>query len=91
MKNISGSANWFKEKDDVVEEMNLIDENCNDARTFISYKIDDVSHILTSEGKPLVFKDSQDAESYVRKNGLDDYEIDDFKDFNFDGIDIIEL
>jgi len=86
MKNLSGSAEWFKETENIEKK-----EEIQDDRVFLSYMEGEVSYMLSSEGKPLVFKDEELAKSYIVKNELVGYVIDPVNEFNFDDIEIIEL
>lgn len=63
----------------------------DDDRAFISTIENDVAFFLTKNGKPLVFKNTDAAESYAVKKNLQNYEIDEFKNFDFTDIDIIEV
>ena len=66
-------------------------EIIEDDRVFISEMIDEASFMLASNGKPLVFKNTNCAEKYAKKNKLVDFEIDMFQDYDFTDIEIIEL
>lgn len=69
----------------------VVREVIEDDRVFISQMIDEASFMLASTGKPLVFKNTEAAEKYAKKNKLIDFEIDMFQDFDFTDIEIIEL
>jgi len=87
MKNLSYSADYGKIKEEIVIEKEVI----VDDRVIISTQTNEVWYFLASDGKPLVFKNQTKAEKYIKKNNIEDYEIDPFQDFDFTGIEIIEL
>lgn len=87
MKNLSCSADYGKVKEVVVVEK----EEIIDDRVIISTETNEVWYFLASDGKPLVFKNQAKAEKYIKKNNIENYEIDLFQDFDFTGIEIIEL
>jgi len=89
MKNLSGNANWFPT---IIEERKKVEVDIIiDDRVVLSYNNNGASYFLSSDGKPLVFKNIKKAESYIKKNKLNDYEIDNFQDFDFSDIELIEL
>jgi hypothetical protein len=87
MKNLSGTGNWILKDIEVEKEKEII----IDDRVILSYCVNDVSYFLASDGKPLVFKNEKKATAYIKKNKLEDYEIDNFQDFDFTNIELIEL
>lgn len=90
MKNLSGNANWFA----AAEEANVIeqkDQEVDDVRTVLSYEMSGIFHFLNTGGLPLVFPDAEKAMDYAKKNDLQNYVIDNFSDFDFTDIDILEM
>jgi translation elongation factor P/translation initiation factor 5A len=87
MKNLSGNANWFatEKVDKKVDTVEIIDD-----RVVLSYNSNDISYFLSSEGKPFIFKNTKKAESYIKKNKLENHIIDNFQDFDFSGIELIQ-
>lgn len=83
MKNLSYNPTAPVERVEVVE--------IDDDRAFISIIESEVGFFLTKNGKPLIFKNTDAAESYAVKKNLQNYVIDEFKNFDFTGIEIIEV
>ena len=90
MKNFSASSNWTTiEKEN--EEVDVVEIDESDERVFLSYKLNGVSYFFTSDGKPLIFKNEDAAKEYIEKNNLENHEIDQFINFDFTDIEIIEI
>lgn len=66
-------------------------EDVDDNRVIISVSNGDVSNFLASDGKPLVFADNDAAMEYAKEHALENYEVEPFIDYDFSGIELIEL
>ena len=92
MKNLSGAANWFTPEKDIVNLETPIETAITiDNRVVLTYPDNGGFYFLSSDGKPLVFKNIKKAETYIKKNNLENYEIDNFQDYDFTNIELIEL
>lgn len=67
-------------------------EDINDVRAIITINnVDNVGFFLASEGKPYVFTNVDAAEEYAKEHTLENYEVEPFIDYDFSGIELIEL
>lgn len=89
MKNFSASSNWTTIREE--EKIETQESEIIDNRVVLSYLQNEISYFLTSDGKPLVFSDEEKAKEYTSKNNIENYEIDNFADFDFSDVELIEI
>jgi hypothetical protein len=88
MNNLSYPKDFGK----TVESVEIISNEVNDDRVIISIENDgNFGHFLASEGKPFVFANEEAAEEFAKEHALENYNIEPFVDYDFSGIELIEL